>query len=68
MTNEQILELCEWIASDAEEMPEKQTNADKLLLQIYRTIHSHKESCCYHAHKEWREEAEQIYKDNEKYF
>jgi hypothetical protein len=69
MTNQEILELVEWIAGGIEEEPKKQTNSDKLLMQIYRIVHSHREGkCCDQCHSDWQTEAERIYKENKKYF
>jgi hypothetical protein len=63
LTIEQLLSLVEWLAGGAEEIPEKQTNADKLLLNIYRIIHSHRENaCCKYVHEDWRKEAQETYK------
>ena len=69
LNSQEILSLVEWLTSGAEEDPIKQTNSDKLLLQIYRITHSHREdACCYEVHKDWREESLEIYKKNKHYF
>mgnify|MGYP001586511272 CR=1 FL=1 len=70
LTEKEQLSLIEFLASENyDEKPEPQTNSDKLLLEIYRIIHSHREdACCHNSHKEWREESEVTYKKCKKYF
>ena len=56
-------QLIEWLCDEAEELPEKQTNADRILMTIYRIVHSHQPNhCCNKVHEDWREEAREIYK------
>lgn len=69
LQDKDLLSLVEWIAGGAEEDPKKQTNADRLLLEIYRAVHSHREeACCHEVHKDWRNEAVKCFEDNSKYF
>jgi len=72
LNDKELLKLVEWVASNdaITEIPiNKQTNSDKLLLFIYRAVHSYREdACCKDVHQDWRQEAEKTYKDNQVYF
>lgn len=58
LTKEELLKLVEYLTVSAEEFPEKQINADKTLLAIYRAVHSHRRDvCCKSVHDDWRKEA-----------
>ena len=66
LTEKEQLQLIEFLASENyDEKPEPQTNSDKLLLNIYRIIHSSRDSVCYH--QDWKDEAEVTYKKYKKY-
>ena len=57
-----LFDLVEWVASGAKDSLEKQTNADRLLLEIYKMVHSHrKDACCNEVHAGWRKEAIETY-------
>ena len=66
LSPEELLSLVEWITGGAEELPEKQTNSDRLLLSIYRAVHSHRLNCCKNVHSDWREEAIEAYNQAKK--
>ena len=68
LTITQILELVEFLAGGAEELPEKQTNADRRLTAIYKVVHSHGNSTCASTHQDWKEESLKLYKDNQEHF
>ena len=62
LSNDELMSIIEWMTMGAEELPEKQTNSDKLLLSIYRAVHSHGlNHCCKDSHSGWRQEAIETY-------
>jgi hypothetical protein len=69
LSTQEQLKLIEWLCGDAEENPERQTNSDKLLLNIYRIVHSHRDDhCCKAVHQDWRDESADLYEKVKQYF